>query len=239
MIDIHSHLLSGLDEGVKTTEECLEICRYLSDNGFNTIVTTPHIISGLYNNNKNTIIPRLQEVSDLIKQANINIKLLPGAEYYMDFMFYKNLEEPEKLLTLNNKNKYILVELPMAGVPNPGVIKDIAFKLRVNNIHPVLAHPERYGIIIDKPERAKEFEQMGFILQMNLGSLNGGYGSQVKRTAEKLLDDGIIYCTALDIHSMEQARACVEKGIPALKQIVGEDGVKTLLQDNPAVLVGE
>lgn len=236
MIDIHSHLLFGLDEGAKNIQETLEICRYLTGNGFDTIVATPHIIPGLYNNTPEKILTRLEEVTATLEKENINLKLLPGAEHYLDYVFYKNLSNPEKLLTLN-KNKYILVEFPMAGIPN--IAEEIAFKIKVHGLSPVLAHPERYATIIEKPEKAAELHARGFILQMNLGSLNGGYGSAVKKTAEKLLSEGIIYCAALDIHNIEQARACIEKGIPALRSILGEDGVKNLLIENPANLIGE
>lgn len=236
MIDIHSHLLFGLDEGAKNIHDTLEICRYLTENGFDTIVATPHIIPGLYNNTPEKILTRLKEVTTTLEKENINLKLLPGAEYYLDFVFYKNLSKPDYLLTINKNGKYILVEFPMAGVPN--IAREIVFKIKVNGFNPVLAHPERYATIIEKPEKASELHAMGFILQMNLGSLNGGYGSMVKKTAEKLLSDGIIYCVALDIHNIEQARACIEKGIPALRNIAGEDGVKTLLLENPANLIG-
>ncbi len=235
MIDIHSHLLFGLDEGAKTIQETLEICRYLTGNGFDTIVATPHIIPGLYNNTPEKILTRLEEVTATLEKENINLKLLPGAEYYLDYVFYKNLSKPENLITLN-KNKYILVEFPMAGIPN--IAEEIAFKIKVHGLNPVLAHPERYATIIEKPGKAAELHARGFILQMNLGSLNGGYGSAVKKTAEKLLSEGIIYCVALDIHNIEQARACIEKGIPALRSILGEDGVKSLLIENPANLIG-
>lgn len=235
MIDIHSHLLFGLDEGAKNIQETLEICRYLTGNGFETIVATPHIIPGLYNNSPEKILTRLEEVTTTLEKENINLKLFRGAEYYLDYVFYKNLSKPNDLITLNKNGKYILVEFPMAGVPN--IAQEIAFKIKVHGFNPVLAHPERYATIIEKPGKAAELHTMGFILQMNLGSLNGGYGLAVKKTAEKLLSEGIIYCVALDIHNIEQAKACIEKGIPALRSIVGEDGIKTLLIENPANLI--
>jgi protein-tyrosine phosphatase len=235
MIDIHSHLLFGLDEGAKNIQDTLEICRYLAENGFDTIVATPHIIPGLYNNTPEKILERLKEVTISLEEENINLKLLPGAEYYLDYVFYKNLSKPHDLMTLNRTGKYILVEFPMAGVPN--IAKEIVFRIKVSGLSPVLAHPERYATIIEKPEKAIELHSMGFILQMNLGSLNGGYGSAVKKTAEKLLSEGIIYCVALDIHNIEQAKACVEHGISALRNIAGDDGVKTLLFENPSNLI--
>jgi len=171
----------------------------------------------------------------VLKKENIKLKLLSGAEYYLDYVFYKNLSRPEELITLNKNGRYILVEFPMTGAPN--IAKEIAFKIKVTGLNPVLAHPERYATIIEKPARAAELHAMGFILQMNLGSLNGGYGSAVKKTAERLLSEGIIYCAALDIHNMEQAKSCIENGIPALRNIVGDEGLKTLLFNNPANLI--
>ncbi len=237
MIDIHSHLLFGLDEGAKDIQDTLEICRYLAGNGFDTVVATPHIIPGLYNNTPEKILTCLEEVTTTLERENINLKLLPGAEYYLDYVFYKNLSKPDILITLNNNGKYILVEFPLAGIPN--IAKEIAFKIKVNGLNPVLAHPERYATIIETPEKATELHAMGFILQMNLGSLNGGYGSVVKKTAEKLLSENIIYCVALDIHNIEQAKACIEKGIPALRSIAGEEGVRALLVDHPANLINK
>lgn len=236
MIDIHSHLLYGLDEGAKSIEDTIEICKYLADNGFNTVIGTPHIIQGLYNNTAEKILNRWKEVTSVVENKNINLKILPGAEYYIDYFFYKNLTNPKNFLTLNNNGKYMLVEFPLSGIPN--IVQDIVFKIKINGFLPVLAHPERYATLIDNPKKAAELNEMGFIFQMNLGSLNGGYGSGVKKTAEKLLEEGLIYCVALDIHSLEQARACVERGLPALRNLVGDDGVKTLLHDNPSVLLG-
>lgn len=236
MIDIHSHLLFGLDEGAKNINETLEIARFLSDNGINKVVGTPHIIPGLYNNTRESILARLEEVNNAIERENLKIQILAGAEYYLDYIFYKKLSSTESLITLNNGGRYILVEFSMAGIPN--FAKEMAFKIKANGLSPVLAHPERYATIIQKPEYAAELEQMGYIIQINLGSLNGGYGSQVKKTAEKLISEGLVYCVALDIHSLEQARACVEKGIPELKRIAGEEGLKNLLEVNPAQLIG-
>jgi len=235
MIDIHSHLLFDIDEGAKTLQDSLEIARVLADNGFNRVVGTPHVLSGVYNNTPEQITIRVQEVNQALEREKIPVKILCGAEYYIDFVFYKSLSTPGAILTINNTGKYVLVELPMIDIPN--VIDNIIFQIKVHGLTPVLAHPERNAAIISKPQRAGEMKQKGFLLQVNLGSFYGIYGVEAKKTAEILIDNGAAYCVALDIHSVEQAKSCVEKGLPALKKIAGDNGVDLLLNKNPGNLI--
>jgi protein-tyrosine phosphatase len=194
-VDIHSHLLFGLDDGAKTLEDTLSYIRQIKALGFSKVITTPHIMEGLYPNTPSTILNKLEEVNIALQQNNIEISVQAGAEYMMDHFFYDNIKT-ESLLTL--KDNWVLVE--MSYLSAPVQLYDIIYELQVMGYQPILAHPERYLYYFKNQNEYEKLKKAGVYFQLNLLSLVGYYGPEAQNTAEKLLLRGMIDFTGSDIH---------------------------------------
>jgi len=233
-IDLHSHILPGLDEGARSTEESVAMARAFSSTGFSSIVATPHVITGLYSNKPQAVREVVATVNQVFETEHIPLKLLPGAEYYWDFEFFKMMEN-DQLLTINNNGKYVLVEFPFLSIPRG--IEEVTFKMGMKGIKPLLAHPERNGDIIKDYRKALDLERWGFYLQVDLLSLCGVHGPDVKKTAELLIKNNAFHAAAADCHSLAQAQEALAGGIQRLKKIAGDNGVERLLHTNPLAFI--
>ena len=197
MIDIHSHVLPGIDDGSKSFTMSLEILKGLEEQGITDLICTPHYIvdtnqvSTRANNEK--LLEQLQEKA---AKKGLKIKLHLGNEIYID-------KDIPKLLRLKKasplgKNKYLLVELPMSGEFEQ--YEDILLNLVQKKWKVILAHPERYHSFQKDYKKILDLHQSGILLQCNLGSFIGQYGRHAKKTAQKIAKDKLIFCTGTDIH---------------------------------------
>lgn len=197
-VDMHSHLLPGLDDGVKTLETSVAFIRQLHNLGYTKLICTPHILSDIYPNTRQTILPKLFEVREALQKEGIPVKLEAAAEYMMDHDFSELIEHSKKEDLLTIHDHYILVEMSyLAASPN---VENMIFNLRMLGLQPILAHPERYSYYHHQFSQYERFKELGCKLQMNLLSLSGGYGPQVKRIAEKLLKRNMIDFVGTDMH---------------------------------------
>lgn len=231
-IDLHAHILPGLDDGADDIDESVMILQAAQDAGFGTIACTPHKIETIYDPDRKQIESALDELCSRIP-AGSTCTLVAGAEYYLDDRFFTLLEN-NSLITIGG-SKVLLVELPMMHLPP--FADQYAFKIRLKGYVPLLAHPERYNDIIARPKRAAELVNMGFKLQANLGSFSGIYGRRIAKTAKNLAGHGLLSVVASDIHSMKYATDIYDKGIGVLRKVVGDSGVKELLITEPARLL--
>ncbi|VAW27745.1 Capsular polysaccharide synthesis enzyme Cap8C; Manganese-dependent protein-tyrosine phosphatase [hydrothermal vent metagenome] len=199
--DIHSHLLPGLDDGVKTIEESIEVIEHLSSLGFKKLITTPHIMSDYYKNTPEIIKAKLLEVTQAVLNANIPIEIEAAAEYYLDENFYKLVTEGKELLTFGNN--YVLFETSFTV--EPLILKDVIFKLNSAGYTPVYAHPERYFYLQEKKELLNDLIDQGLLFQLNALSLVGYYSKQVQKMAEELINRNSIAFIGSDTHNMLQA----------------------------------
>jgi protein-tyrosine phosphatase len=193
--DIHSHLIPGIDDGVQTIEESLEMIRALHDLGFKKLITTPHIMESGFRNTPQTILDGLKKVQEAVASANIPVTIEAAAEYYFDDGFLRKLET-EKLLTINDK--YLLFEISYVNYPENLV--SIIFQINVKGYTPLLAHPERYPFWFNKFDEYHKLKEAGALFQLNTNSLSGYYGTQVKKTAEQLVGENLIDFIGSDLH---------------------------------------
>ena len=200
-VDIHSHLLPGLDDGVKTMEESLKILQLFSMRGFKKVITTPHVMSEYFNNSNETIIDALNALRKAAHDANLNIGIEAAAEYYLDESLIQKLENKESLLTFG-RHRYLLFETSFMN--EPVFLKEAIFMINTNGYIPVLAHPERYFYLFGKNDLVKSLVNMNVHFQLNLLSLTGYYSVQVKRFAKKLIESGAIRFVGSDCHNLTQ-----------------------------------
>lgn len=201
-VDIHSHLLYGIDDGAKTPEDTVALLSRLSAAGFAQFITTPHIMYSVWDNTPEKINARLADAQPILAQNQIETPLKAAAEYLMDSYFARRFRE-EQLLTL--KENYVLVE--MSYLNPPIQLYEILFDLQVAGYIPVLAHPERYSFYHRNFGEYLKLKNAGCLFQVNLLSSVGYYGESVAKTAEKLLREGLIDFAGSDVHHEKHVAA--------------------------------
>jgi protein-tyrosine phosphatase len=193
--DIHSHLIPGIDDGVKSIEESFEMLKAFSSLGYKKIVTTPHIMSDYFKNTPEIIHAGLETMREVISKEGLDITMDAAAEYYLDEVFVQKLKK-EKLLTIGNK--YLLFEISYINPPD--YLLNVVFEINVAGYTPLLAHPERYNFWYNKLDEYKKIKDAGALFQLNVNSLTGYYGTAAKKTAELLIDENMIDFIGSDLH---------------------------------------
>lgn len=196
-VDMHSHLIPGIDDGSKSMEESLRLLERMQSYGLRKVITTPHIMSEYYRNTPELIQMGLEDLRKAAQNHGLSIQIDAAAEYYMDEIFLEKVKSGEKLLTFGDSN--ILVETGF--INKPQMLLDILFQLEMAGYRPVLAHPERYQYLIADKNLQQELMDRQLAFQVNLLSLTGFYSKQVKDFAEYLLDKGAISFLGTDCHN--------------------------------------
>ena len=194
-IDIHSHLLPGIDDGAKTFEDTLRLTRALQNFGIQQIITTPHIIQNVWENTHEGIISNKNSTESELKKKDIHLPFQAAAEYLMDDQFVK-LFQSHDVLTL--KDNYVLVE--MSYINAPIQLYSILFDLQVAGYIPVLAHPERYLFYHNNFSEYQKLKKAGCLFQLNLLAVVGYYGEGITKIAEQLLQKGMYDFVGSDVH---------------------------------------
>ena len=184
--DIHSHLIPNIDDGCTNLENSINCIKNLKEMGFNKIVTTPHIMAGVYPNTSEIINTGLELLKQSLIKANIDVVIEAAAEYKIDELFTEYLAS-DNLLTFGDN--YVLIELSF--VAPPVNLEEIIFSMRTKGYKPILAHPERYRYWNDKFQKFEYLKSLGCLLQLNLMSLVGQYGLPSKTMAHKLLNNNL------------------------------------------------
>jgi len=197
-IDMHSHLLPGIDDGLQEVEQSVEFIKDLKALGYKKLYCTPHILSDLYPNKPETILPKLELVRAALKVAGVDMPVDAAAEYMIDHEFAELISKSKKESLLTIAGDYILVEMSYLS-PSPN-FDQVIFDLRMMGLQPILAHPERYNYYHQKFEQYERFKEQGCKLQVNLLSLSGGYGPHVKKVAENLFKNGMVDFLGTDMH---------------------------------------
>lgn len=209
-IDIHNHLLPGIDDGASEIQDSLALITKFGEMGVKNFIATPHIMNDYYPNTPETVGNALQKLKKALEdkgETDVNIKA--AAEYMMDHSFLE-LMEKEDLLCLN-KN-LILVE--MSYFQPPINLNEILFKLQTKKYKPVLAHPERYAYFHSKKmEKYANLKQRGCYFQMNILSLLGHYGSNIQDAVFTLLDNDMIDFIGTDTHQLRHLEKLSEAKI--------------------------
>mgnify|MGYP000135566548 CR=1 FL=1 len=224
-VDMHSHLIPGIDDGAPDVETAVNLVKRFIEMGYEKIVTTPHIMSDHYKNTPETISNGLEALRAGLKEAGIKIPIEAAAEYYLDDSFMELLDDKENDLLSIGRNKYLLFELSM--LEEPRELSDAIFKMSLRGYKPVLAHPERYGYMVKDFKKLEDVKNRGADLQVNLMSLVGHYSPEVKKTAEKLIDAGMVDFIGTDCHNMRHTRVLEEcRKSVYLKKLIDSGNLK-------------
>lgn len=207
--DLHSHLIPGIDDGAKTMNDSEILAQGLVDLGYKKAITTPHIMSDFYKNNPEIIRSGYAQVHNTLNKNNIQLNIIPAAEYYIDFEFVNKIGK-EELLTFGDN--YILVEFSF--VEPPKAFKEAFFALQTNGYKPILAHPERYLYWNNSRSALYDLKDRDILFQTNILSLKGIYGPGVIDTAVDLINNKMINFLGTDLHNEHQLHELKHLEIP-------------------------
>lgn len=195
-VDIHSHLLPGIDDGAKDLEDSIALIEKMQSFGITNFRITPHVLGGVWENSSEIIKLKEAELkAELVKRGHTEINIHAAAEYMMDDNFKKLLANDD-ILPL--KDKYVLVEMSFFNPPFD--LDDILFQIQLKGYIPVLAHPERYNFYHNSFETYTKLKKSGCLFQLNTLSLTEQYGKSVTKTAKKLLKENMYDFIGSDTH---------------------------------------
>ncbi|MBM1106785.1 histidinol phosphatase [Aurantibacter crassamenti] len=199
-IDIHNHILPGIDDGAKTVENSLELIKTFTEIGCSKFIATPHIMHNYYPNDIVSITKAYDILKNAITMSELqNVDLSAAAEHMIDSNFEDILEQNQVMPLAKT---YILIEMSYL---QPSINFEIAVqKIASNRLFPILAHPERYVFLHNRIKKYRKYKDKGILFQLNLLSLTDFYGKEVQKTAHKLLEEGLIDFIASDVHNMNQ-----------------------------------
>jgi tyrosine-protein phosphatase YwqE len=205
-VDIHNHILPGIDDGPKSVEESVKLLKGFGELGIKSFIATPHIMPDYYDNTPETIRGSQELLrAELIKQGMLDIAIEASAEYMIDHHFETLLDQGE---IIPMRKQYVLVEMSYLQPPLnfETAIKQVAFK----SFTPILAHPERYTFLHKDTGQYRRYKEMGVLFQLNMLSLSTYYGKTVQNIAHKLLEKNLVEFIASDIHNIRQLQRLKE-----------------------------
>jgi len=201
-VDIHSHLLPGIDDGAKNIDNSIELIQKMSSLGIKNFITTPHVLGDVYPNSTETIKQKLLDVKkELTNRGMLDITLRASAEYMMDEQFSQRLEKND---VLPLKGNFILVEMSYFNAPLN--LYDILFDIQLKGYKPILAHPERYNFYHNAFDNYYKLKKAGCLFQLNLLSLTDHYGKGIRKISERLLSLGMYDFVGTDTHHENHLR---------------------------------
>lgn len=234
MIDLHVHLLPGVDDGPGSAEEALGLCRRAADDGCQTLVATPHQRHPQWSNRDAPTLKRL--LRELQEQLATGPRLLLGAEIRVDSELLTDLEDLEAsgLLPLA-ESRYLLLELDHGGLgPDP---LELVFELKLADWRPILAHPELLPSLGGDLEAVAALVDAGALLQVTAGSLTGKFGRTAQETTHRLLDSGLVHFVASDAHGVRWRRPGLARARALIGERWGEQMADDLTLTNPSAVI--
>ncbi|WP_101842469.1 tyrosine-protein phosphatase [Halobacillus sp. Marseille-P3879] len=221
MIDIHSHILPGVDDGAQSMTESIEMARAAVQEGIDTIVATPHHQNGAFDNYKNDILLQVSELNRALEEEDIPLTVLPGQETRINGGMVEDLQKDE-ILPINESN-YVFVEFPHDQVPS--YASNLLFNLQVEGYQPVIVHPERNLQIQDNPNLLYSFVKNGAASQVTAGSLTGKFGRAAKKLSYQLIESNLIHLIASDAHNAKKRAFHMKEAYSEISKNYGQSAM--------------
>ncbi|KEI03777.1 exopolysaccharide biosynthesis protein [Clostridium botulinum] len=209
MIDMHCHILPGIDDGSKDVDMSIKMLKIAEEDGIDKIIATPHFYRGHFENEYQDVVKKVEELNKIAYENKINVKIFPGQEIYIGKYTLKYYKEG-KIKGLNNSN-YMLIEFAMMDYPKDAL--DIIYELKVQGVKPIIAHPERYMYVQDDLSILNDFIKEECYFQVNAGSINGVFGKKVQKTSMKFIKNNICDFIASDAHTTGRRSPKLKKAL--------------------------
>lgn len=228
VIDIHSHILPGIDDGAKTEEESLAMALDAVAQGITTVIATPHHKNGKYENKHENIKLHVSILNELLEKANIPLTLLPGQETRLNGDMLVDIRNNE-LLTLND-TKYLFVEFPYGQVASYS--SQVLFELQIAGYIPIIVHPERNAELIQHPNKLFEFVKQGALTQVTAGSVVGNFGRKIQKFSHQLIEANLTHFIASDAHNTGSRCFLLEDALMEVRKKFGTDCFYMFLENS-------
>jgi protein-tyrosine phosphatase len=234
MVDIHSHILPGIDDGSRSLDDSLALCRIAAEDGITTIVMTPHVMEFRYPNTRETIEGPFELLAAAIASEKIPLILVPGSEVHVAADLVTRLRDGD-LMTYNDNRKYMLLEFPFQQIVSG--TEEIVYRLRLAGVTPVIAHPERIGFFMDDHQRLESLLKLGALAQVTGGSLLGSFGEKSERAAWRMVERRLVHVVASDAHDQKHRRPELKAAAALLASKAGEETARLMSDEVPRAIV--
>ncbi len=228
MVDLHTHILPGLDDGPSTLEESIAIVRFLTESGFDHIVLTPHFRQGFFESSADTVREASKKLRAALGDGMSSFRLTEAHEVHLGSVLDARGRVRE-FLRFGAHGRYMLLELPGQSFPFELLSRTVE-RLFLEGIRVVLAHPEKNAELWNRPARYRELWERGVKFQMNITSLAGFAGRQARKAAEALCRDGMVHALGTDSHSLVQAREFVPRGLDRARKLLGDERLQSVAE---------
>jgi protein-tyrosine phosphatase len=232
MIDIHSHILPGIDDGARTMEDAIEMANIAVKEGITAICATPHHRNGRFENGKSIIEQEVLIFKKELEIRGIPLEVLNGQEVRLYSELIEDLGQ-DVLMPINNQN-YLLVEFPSSSVPTYAA--DVLYELRLRDYIPIIVHPERNSEIIEKPELLYNFIKAGALTQVTANSIVGNFGKKIMNFSYDLLRANLVHVIASDAHNISGRGFHLGEAYESIQKEFGLD-MRYYLQENAELIV--
>ncbi|WP_342433485.1 CpsB/CapC family capsule biosynthesis tyrosine phosphatase [Neobacillus sp. FSL H8-0543] len=231
MIDIHCHLLPGIDDGAKDLNDSLMMAKQAVSEGIHTIIATPHLNSQ-YNNRRRNILEKVSELNQFLKAENVNLTILAGQEPRIYGEILEDYDKDE-IQTLNG-SQYVFIEFPSNHVPR--YTEKLLFDIQLKGLTPIIVHPERNSELIERPEKLFQLVEKGALTQVTASSLCGYFGKKIKTFSEQLIEANLAHFIASDAHNVTSRSFKMREAFDIIEEKYGNEMVY-LFEENAALLV--
>lgn len=234
MIDIHCHILSGIDDGAKELNDSLEMAKAAVKEGIKTIIATPHHKNGAYENTKQAILQKAEELNKLLLSENIPLTILPGQETRIYGELLEDYKQGE-ILTLANGGQYVFIELPSGHVPR--YTEQLLYDIQLEGLTPIIVHPERNQEIIESPDILYQLAKRGSLTQVTASSIAGYFGKNIKKFSLQLIDANLTHFVSSDAHNISNRSFKMVEAYAEIEKKYGSDLVYQF-KENAELLIG-
>lgn len=227
MIDLHCHILPGVDDGAETLEDSIAMAKVAIEQGITHVMCTPHHQNGVYLNPASKVIPLVAKLQKELDDRGLDLTVLEGQEVRIFGELLESIEKNEIIFT-DLDNTYVLIEFPTALVPN--FAEDVLFSLRSFGYVPVIVHPERNSAIRKDPNLLLPFLEMGVLTQLTAPSVVGKFGKSIQKTSFQLLDHNMVHMVASDAHGINKRNFYLKEAYETIASKYGQERVAAMQQ---------
>lgn len=240
MIDIHSHVLAGLDDGARDMAESIAMAEIAVGDGVRRMVATPHNVWGAEQDERFTSLvsivrDKVRALQAELDARQVKLQVLPGVEVYLAPEVLKQLDTGQAFTLAGTR--YLLLELPLSAYPF--YTENVIFELQVKGIVPILAHPERNTVVQEDPNILHPLVERGVLIQLTAASLTGLFGPLVEKTAHRLLEHNMAHVIASDAHTLTKRSPVLSAGVEKAARVIGEQRAVAMVEDVPAAILGD
>jgi protein-tyrosine phosphatase len=233
LIDLHSHILPGVDDGARTLEESLTMGKMAADEGIEVMACTPHFMPGLYDNIASDIRHRVAALNDAFQDSGIDIALIVGSDAHMRPDFVEALQNGT-ILTLHD-TRYVLFEPPHVVMPKR--LDELLFNIQAAGFVPILTHPERLQWIEQGYEDVVQLAKSGVMIQLTAGSITGRFGKRAAYWSRKMLAEGLVSIVATDCHNLESRPPRLVNALELVQSELGQEEGLNLVLRRPELIL--